>query len=272
MKELEGKTVLVTGAASGIGRETALAFARHGSRLLLVDIEARPLEELADSLRKGGLDCAAYQVDVSDRGQVWELAERVSAEFGRLDVLVNCAGVFVWADILDTTPEDWEWLMGVNLWGPINTISAFLPGMVDSKNGHIVNVSSSGGLFAMSSVGAYSATKFALVGLSEALRQEVREDNVGVTAVCPGSTRTPIVGRTRVRGYDPEKLERYFYRLFNRMRPERTAKAIVGAVERDRPLVLTTATARLLYFAKRLSPALMLFLMRPVRRLYGLMR
>jgi len=268
MKELEGKKVLVTGAAGGIGREAALAFAREGSTLLLSDIDASGLEELAGELRGMGVECRTYTIDVTEWEQVEEMAEQVKNEFCGLDVLLNVAGVFVWADFVDTSLEDWEWILGVNLWGPIHTIKAFLPGMMERNGGHIVNVASAGGLYAQFSVGAYCASKFALVGLGEALIQELREHNISVTTVCPGSTRTPIFEHIRVSGLNRDKLRRVF-NIMNRMPAGKTAAMIVKAVKRDRALVVTTLLGRMLYYMKKISPALVRVQARPLRKLFN---
>jgi NAD(P)-dependent dehydrogenase (short-subunit alcohol dehydrogenase family) len=268
MKELRGKKVLVTGAASGIGRETALAFAREGSTLLLSDIDEGGLEETAGEIRSMGGECRTYITDVTDWGQVSDMAEQVVREFGGLDILCNVAGVFIWADFTDTSLEDWEWILSVNLWGPIHTIKAFLPRMIEKKIGHIVNVASAGGLYAQFSVGAYCASKFALVGMGEALLQEVKEHNISVTTFCPGSTKTPIFNHIRVSGLDREKLRKVF-NIMNRMPAGKTADLIVRAVKRDRPLVVTTLPSRLLYFMNKISPALVRIQNRPLRKFFN---
>jgi NAD(P)-dependent dehydrogenase (short-subunit alcohol dehydrogenase family) len=268
MKELRGKKILVTGAASGIGRETALAFAREGSILLLSDIDADGLEELAGELSELSTECRTYSADVTKWDQVKEMADQVMKEFGGLDVLLNVAGVFIWADFMDTSLEDWEWMLGVNLWGPIHTMKAFLPGMMERNGGHIVNVASVGGLYAQFSVGAYCASKFALVGLGEALIQEVREHGIKVTTFCPGSTKTPIFDHIRVSGLDRDKLRKVF-NIMNRMPANKTADMIIRAVKRDRSLVVTTLIGHLLYYMKKISPALIRAQVRPVRKLFN---
>lgn len=267
MKELRGRTVLVTGAASGIGRETALAFAREGSVLLLADVDEEGLDETAALVKNLGAEAWTSVTDVSKKDQVEVMARSVLDEFGRLDVLVNNAGVFIWGDFVDTTTEDWEWITGVNLWGPINTLQAFLPSMIERRSGHVVNVASGGGLVTIPALAAYSTTKFAVVGLSEALRQEVADKNIIVTVICPGSTRTPIIGHIRVRGLDGTSLERVFPRI-NRFSASKTGELIVKAVKRDKPLVVTTITMKLMVCVNRISPALYRALMRPFAKLF----
>jgi NAD(P)-dependent dehydrogenase (short-subunit alcohol dehydrogenase family) len=267
MKDLNGRTVLVTGAAGGIGLATAMAFAREGARLVLVDVDGDRLEEAEAELLALGTECRTYTVDVSSEEQVRDLAARTEVAFGGLDVLVNVAGVAIGGDIADTTVDDWRWIMGVNLWGPINAIGAFLPGMLERGSGHVVNIASAGGLVAVPGLGAYCTTKFALVGLSEALYQEARERNVSVTVVCPGLTNTGMYERIRYRGVSREKAVRLFARIVSRCMPaEKTGELIVRAVQRDRFLLVTTAHGRLGYLAKRLSPGLTRLVLRQGRR------
>lgn len=273
MRDFKGNTALVTGAASGLGRELALSFAREGATVLLADIDAARLEETSGMLAREGAESRGYVVDVSDRGEVEAMAERVREEFGGLDVLVNNAGVFVWADFADTTLEDWEWLMGVNLWGPILTIKAFLPGMIARGSGHIVNVASLGGLVTMPTLSAYSATKFGLVGLTETLQHELEPLGIAVTLVCPGNLRTPIIENVIVRGYDREKLVRMSYGMMPRMAPEKAAALILRGMKRGRAMVVLTPMARFMHAVKRLSPNLYrLALGKPMRRVYERMR
>ena len=191
MRDLRGKKVLVTGAASGIGRELALALAAERAVVLLADIDKVGLTETSRLLERESAEQRSYIVDVSDREQVADMATNIEDELSGIDVLINNAGVFVWADIADTTLEDWDWMMGVNLWGPIHTINAFLPGMLRRGSGHIVNVASLGGLVTMPTVGAYSTTKFGLVGLTETLQHELKPHNIAVTLVCPGISAPP---------------------------------------------------------------------------------
>jgi NAD(P)-dependent dehydrogenase (short-subunit alcohol dehydrogenase family) len=268
LKELKGKQVLVTGAASGIGRETSLAFAREGASLLLADKDAGGLEDAARLIRGLGAQCSTYIADVSNIRQINDMARIIEGQFGGLDVLVNNAGVFIWADFMDTTLEDWRWIMGTNLWGPIYMIGAFLPSMIERGSGHIVNIASGGGLVTLPALTAYCTTKFGLVGLGEALQHEVRDKNITVTTVCPGSTKTQIIEHIRVRGLDREKLEKVVYPKTNRYPADKTASIIVKAVKRDRHLVVTTTGMKLMVYIKRLSPALYRALIRPFAKFF----
>lgn len=270
MVELQGKRVLITGAASGIGRSTAIAFAGEGCRLILVDIDQPGLDSIEAELCSPDVDCQSYVVDVSSHKQVREMASAIESDLGGVDVLVNVAGVAVIGDMVDTTVEDWEWVIGVNLWGPINTISALLPGMIERKNGHILNVASLGGLVSHGLLLAYCTTKFGLVGLSEALYQQVREHNVHVTAFCPGIIRTPIAEHTKLRGYSSDKVSRWIKILMKSpvtMSADRTGDLIVLAVKKKRPLVVTTVLGKFMAALHRLSPGLVRFIMTKAHRM-----
>ncbi|MDY6796241.1 MAG: SDR family NAD(P)-dependent oxidoreductase [Actinomycetota bacterium] len=273
MRDLRGKTVLITGAASGIGRELALASAREGAIVLLVDVDAGGLKELERLLRAAGTENRSYLADISDREVVRGLAGKVYGEFEGLDILINNAGVFVWADFADTTLEDWEWLMRVNLWGPILTIKAFLPKMIDRGRGHIVNLASLGGLVTMPTLSGYSTTKFGLVGLTETLQHELEPHNIAVTLVCPGNIRTPIVDHIVVRGYDREKLIRVSYGIIPRLAPDRAANRILKGIKKDKAMVTLTPSAHIMWYIKRISPGLYrVMLGRPIRKIYDRMR
>lgn len=270
MVELQGKRVLITGAASGIGRGAAVAFAREGCRLILVDIDRPGLDSIEEELRSPGVDCRSYVVDVSSHEQVSEMASDLERDFGGVDILVNVAGVAVVGEMVDTTVEDWEWVIGVNLWGPINTISALLPGMIERESGHILNVASLGGLVSHGLLLAYCTTKFGLVGLSEALYQQVREHNVHVTAFCPGIIRTPIVDHMKLRGYSSDRVSRWVRVLMKSpvtMSADRTGELIVRAVKKQQPLVVTTVLGKFMAVLHRLSPGLVRFLMTKAHKL-----
>lgn len=272
MSGLAGKRVLVTGAASGIGREVARGCARAGAVVLAADLDAAGLSSLREEVVRAGSECHVYQLDVSDRAAVQETARLVEEEYGTPDVLVNVAGVFSWAFLEDTPYEDWEWIMGVNLWGPIHTVYAFLPGMLKRRSGHIVNVASMGGLATVPATGAYCTSKFALVGFTESLQMEMWEHRIRVTLVCPGSIKTPIIDHIRARGFDYGKLKKIAFPLANRYPVEKAAAIIVNSILRNRALVLITPEARLIYWAKRLSPNIYRAMVRPMARLMKLMR
>ena len=202
---LSGKTVLVTGAASGIGKETALAFARRGAALVICDLNEAGLGETAALVRSMGRDVIARRVDVANRDDVREFAAAVHAQVDAVDILMNNAGVGLGAGFLDTSLDDWEWIVGINLKGVIHGCHFFIPPMVArgrerGRGGHVINVASAAAFVASEALTAYSTTKYAVFGLSEALRDELQRHRIGVTAVCPGIINTPITASSPLRG------------------------------------------------------------------------
>lgn len=185
MKDLEGKVALVTGAAGGIGRSIALELARERAVLLLVDIDGAGVGSVAAELDAMGAEAHAFSVDVSDRQSVKELADMVHARWGPLDILVNNAGFAIYRDLVFTSVEEWEALLGVNLWGLIHHVNAFVPEMMKRRAGHVVNVGSWMAFFSLPGSGAYNATKAAVEGYSNALRYELHRYRIDVTTVYP---------------------------------------------------------------------------------------
>ncbi len=259
-KDLSGRTVVVTGAGSGIGRELALLCATRGADLALCDIDERGLAATADVARDLGRRVVTQQVDVSDAGQLHEFAAKTEVELGAVDLVANNAGVAVIGGFLDTTARDWDRLVSINLMGVVHGCQAFLPSMVASgRRGHVVNVASAAGLLANPDLGAYSATKFAVVGLSEALRVELRPHGIGVTAVCPGIINTPITRNTELRGEDNTEQRRDAVAALYAKRgytPERVARNILKAVAADKAVAPIALEAHLMYAATRFTPAL----------------
>jgi NAD(P)-dependent dehydrogenase (short-subunit alcohol dehydrogenase family) len=257
---LQGRTVLVTGAGSGIGRETALLAARRGADLAICDVDQAGLAEVETSARAMGRHVLARQVDVADRDQMRAFAEAVHGESGRVDLLVNNAGVGLAAGFLDSELEDWDWIVAINIMGVVHGCHFFVPKMVErGTGGHVVNLSSMAGFHASPALTAYTATKFAVLGLSEALREELRPHGIGVTAICPGVINTPITTSARARGAaaDPKVRER-LVALYGRRNygPERVAQNILKAVERNRSVAPIAAEAWIAYAIKRISPRL----------------
>jgi NAD(P)-dependent dehydrogenase (short-subunit alcohol dehydrogenase family) len=256
---LHGRTVLVTGAGSGIGRETALLAARRGADLAICDVNDAGLAEVETSARALGRSVLARHVDVADRDQMRDFAEAVHGQ-GHVDLLVNNAGVGLAASFLDTELEDWDWVVAINLLGVVHGCHFFVPRMVErGRGGHVANLSSMAGFHASPALVAYSATKFAVLGLSEALREELRPHGIGVTAICPGVINTPITTSARARGAaaDPKVRERLvaLYRRRN-YGPDRVARNILKAVERNRAVAPVAAEAWIAYAIKRTSPRL----------------
>ncbi|HEY5526835.1 MAG TPA: SDR family NAD(P)-dependent oxidoreductase [Candidatus Anoxymicrobiaceae bacterium] len=250
MNDFAGKLVLVTGAASGIGRATALAFSAEGARLALVDIDTDGLEKVAREIGSRGGEATSYVVDLRDDEQVARLHGGVTAGQGTPDVLMNAAGVCVIACIEEVPLEDWDWVLDVNLKAYVRTIHYFARDMFERGSGHIINVSSSAGLFSVPYQSPYVTSKFAVVGLSEALRQEADRYGVGVSVVCPGAIRTPIFRNVPLRGFAES------IRGIDKLAasPEGMALRIVKGVRKDTAVIMHPFYVRIIYGVKRLSP------------------
>lgn len=256
-----GQLVLVTGAASGIGRATVFAFAEAGARVVAVDRDSEGAARTAELARLiGAPDAWAETVDVSDAQAMEKLAVRTADTYGVPDVVVNNAGIGLAGAFLDTTPEDWKQVLDVNLWGVIHGCRLFARQMVErGQGGHIVNTASAAAFQPSRSLPAYSTSKAAVLMLSECLRAELAPHGIGVTAICPGLVNTPITGSARHAGVSDEEQERRrertarLYGLRN-YPPEKVARAIVRAVERDSAVVPVTPEARGIRLLSRLSP------------------
>lgn len=269
--DLRGRVAVVTGAAKGIGRATALELARAGAWLAGCDTDAQELEGTLEECRALGARTLGDTVDVGDGGQMQAFAERVERELGPTFCLVNNAGVGVSGGFFATEAADWDWLLRVNLWGTIHGARAFGPLMQRRGAGRIVNVASASGFCNLPSLTAYGTTKYAVVGLSEALRAELLPSGVMVSVVCPGLVRSSILETARIRGAaDPEAERQALTELYRRRghAPESVAKAIVGAAESGKALVPVSSEAWLLYVLKRLAPSALPWLLRASERLY----
>lgn len=258
VRTLSGKTALVTGAGSGIGKETALAFARRGADLVICDVNERGLVETEQQLRALGRDVFARRVDVASRRDMREFAAAVHAKVEACDIVMNNAGVGLGASFLDTDLDDWEWIIGINLRGVIHGCHFFVPPMVKrGGGGHVINVASAAAFAATEVLSAYSTTKFAVLGLSEALRDELRRHRIGVTAICPGIINTPITQTSPMRGAAMTEAARKqmveFYQRRN-YGPERVAKNILKAVQHNRAVAPISPEAWFIYYLKRMAP------------------
>ncbi|MFF5567804.1 SDR family oxidoreductase [Streptomyces sp. NPDC012623] len=259
-----GRLVLVTGAASGIGRATALAFAEAGARIVVVDVDGEGARETAESaLRTGAAEAWAEQVDVGDGDAMAQLADKVTAEYGVVDVLVNNAGVGLFGPFLKTEAEDWKKVLDVNLWGVIHGCLLFGRRMAErGEGGHIVNTASAVAFQPSRVLPAYATSKAAVLMLTECLRAELAGQGIGVSAICPGVVNTGITSTARFLGVparEQERLRRKTARLYGLRGypPEKVAAAVLRAVARNQAVVPVTSEARSARFLSRLAPGLL---------------
>ncbi|MEU6650367.1 SDR family oxidoreductase [Streptomyces sp. NPDC046900] len=246
-----GQLVLVTGAAGGIGRATALAFAEAGARVVAVDRDGEGAARTAAQARQGGAAAAwAETADVSDEQAMEKLAEKVATEYGVVDVLVNNAGIGLAGSFFDTTADDWRKVLDVNLWGVIHGCRLFGKQMADrGQGGHIVNIASAAAYLPSKTLPAYSTSKAAVLMLSECLRAELAARGIGVSAICPGLVNTNITSTARFTGVDASEEKRRQERAarwygLRGYPPEKVADAVLRAVVRDLAVVPVTPEAR----------------------------
>lgn len=265
MKSFENKVAAITGAGSGIGRALAYQLARQGCHLALSDVNVEGLKETVEQARKLGVTVSQQRVDVADRFAVEAWAEQIVSEFGRVNAIFNNAGVAQGGTVEGNDYADYEWIMNINFWGVVNGTKAFLPYLKASGAGHVINVSSVFGLFSQPGMSAYNASKFAVRGFTESLRQELDMAACGVSASCvhPGGIRTNIAKTARmndslakVTGQEAEQARQQFNDQFLRTTPEQAAKVIVGGALANKRRILIGADAHALDWMQRSMPAL----------------
>jgi NAD(P)-dependent dehydrogenase (short-subunit alcohol dehydrogenase family) len=259
MKSLDGKVVVITGAGSGIGRELALQAADRGAVLALSDWDEVGLVETARLVQTrpsvpGGREVRTDKLDVRDREAMRDYAATLRRELGRVNVIVNNAGVALHGDFEEVSYEDFEWIMDVDFWGVVQGTKEFLPHLIESGDGHVVNISSLFGLISMPGQTAYNAAKYGVRGFTEALRQELilARHPVNVTCVHPGGIKTAIARNARAtESHDQSEVAKHFDGKLARMTPERAAEIIWGAVLADKPRVVVGADAKVIdWFAR----------------------
>ena len=257
MNRFQNQKVLVTGAGSGIGRETVLAFAREGAQLIAVDIGENGLRETAVLVQAAGGRCETHVADVSAEPAMRALAARVHQAHGALDVLVNNAGIGAAGRFLDTTVETWDRVHAVNVRGVMLGCHAFLPPMVARGRGHVVNIASMAGFFPSPDLPIYAASKYAVLGFSECLRMDLKSKGIGVSAICPGIINTNIVATTVAEGaaarWQAGAVAFYQKRNYT---PDNVAAAILKAVERNTAVVPVSPEAWFGWYVKRFLPRL----------------
>jgi NAD(P)-dependent dehydrogenase (short-subunit alcohol dehydrogenase family) len=254
---LEGRTAVITGAGGGIGRAIAVSLARRGCHLALADIDQAGVAETADLARVNGVRVSQHLVDVADRVAVAEFPDIVAAEHPGVDVLVNNAGVAVGGTFEQVSEEDFEWLFEINFWGVVRMTRAFLPLLRASGDARVVNLSSAYGLIAPPEQVAYSSSKFAVRGFSEALRHELEGSAIGVTVVHPGGVNTSIAEKARIPAGVTEleiARRRERYRKLLRLPPAVAGETIVRGIERRQARVLIGSDAKVISLIARLLP------------------
>jgi NAD(P)-dependent dehydrogenase (short-subunit alcohol dehydrogenase family) len=263
MRDLRGKTALVTGVASGIGRAIALRLAVEGVKLFVVDIDELGLADTVEHARRAGVEVIGRKCDVGEPSQVSAAVAEILSRWGGVDILVNNAGITYYGSTADMSAEHWDRVLRVNLLSHLQFTRELLPSLLARREAHIVNVCSMFGLVGMPKLAAYSTTKFALVGFSEVLRNECGRDGLGVTALCPGFVDTNLFTSAPLGA--KQKQAKQPPRIF-RTAPEKVAHAAVKAIRRNRRMVVMTPAAWFLVWTKRFLPGAMDFVFHLGRR------
>ncbi len=259
VRDLNGKKVFLTGAASGIGRATAVAAAREGATLFLTDVDQQGLIDVVAEITESGGDVAyASPVDVTDHEGVRAMAAEITTDHGSMDVVMNIAGIASWGTITAMPHRTWQRVVDINLMGPISVLEYLVPPMIEAgRGGQIVNVSSAAGIIGMPWHAAYSASKFGLRGVSEVLRFDLARHGIGVSLVCPGGVDTGLTETVSIAGVD--NTSQQFRKLQARFKkravtPEQAAAAILKGIRHNRYWVYTSPDIRLVHLAQRYFP------------------
>lgn len=263
MKKFEQAVVAITGAASGIGEALAHSLSQQKACLALSDVNGEALDAVKQRcLALGAADVLVNTVDVGDSASVYQWAEQVFEHYGRVNVVINNAGVSLTGCVEETSDKDFHWLMNINFWGVVYGSKAFLPYLKQSEWGHIVNVSSLFGLIAVPNQSAYNAAKFAVKGFSESLRMELKIDKskIGVSCVHPGGVKTNIVnsgrlGRVIGKQASHEEMKQEFNQKLARTTPEQAAAIILKGVADNAPRILVGVDAKVGDAIQRMLPA-----------------
>lgn len=258
MRPWQGKVAVVTGAASGIGRALAQELHQQGCRLALSDVNESGLAETKSLVEQAGGSVLIHRVDVSQRDQMTQWVNDVVGHYGEVDIVINNAGVTVVDTVEHISFEDMEWIMGINFWGVVYGTKLFLPHLRQSKDAYLANVSSVFGIISVPLQAAYNATKFAVRGFTESLRQELHGSSISVTCVHPGGIKTPIARNARHYhrpGKTPthDSTARQFEKLA-RTPPERAAQVIVRGMQQKKSRVLIGVDAHVIDWMQRMFP------------------
>lgn len=259
MKNFKNKVAVITGAGSGIGRALALELAVKGCHLALSDVNEKGLDETKSMIEKESpsVNVHTYKLDVANRDVFFEHAKQVKVDFGHVNLIFNNAGVALSSKLEDVKREDFDWLMNINFWGVVNGTEAFMPFLKESGDAHIINISSVFGMISLPTQGSYNASKFAVRGYTEALRQEMIADgyNVGVSCVHPGGIATEIARNARVSEGDDKELMASDFDKLARTTPQQAAQVILKGVSNNKARIMIGADAHIIHFLVRLLGA-----------------
>ncbi|MCW2664644.1 MAG: short chain alcohol dehydrogenase [Mycobacterium sp.] len=256
MQGFAGKVAVVTGAGSGIGQALAVELARSGAKVAISDVDLEGLAQTEEQLKRIGAPVKADRLDVTEREAFLAYADAVNEHFGKVNQIYNNAGIAFTGDVEVSQFKDIERVMDVDFWGVVNGTKAFLPHVIASGDGHVINVSSVFGLFSVPGQAAYNAAKFAVRGFTEALRQEMvlARHPVAVTTVHPGGIQTAIArNATAAEGLDRDELAKLFDKRLARTSPERAAQVILDAVRKKKARVLVGTDAKVMDLMVRVA-------------------
>ncbi|OBB83452.1 SDR family NAD(P)-dependent oxidoreductase [Mycolicibacterium peregrinum] len=256
MEGFAGKVAVVTGAGSGIGQALAIELGRSGAKVAICDVDTEGLAVTEERLKAIGAEVKTDRIDVTEREAFLLYADAVKEHFGKVNQIYNNAGIAFTGDVEISQFKDIERVMDVDFWGVVNGTKAFLPHLIESGDGHVINVSSLFGIFSVPGQAAYNSAKFAVRGFTEALRQEMAlaKHPVKVTCVHPGGIKTAIArNATAAEGLDQEALAETFDRKLANTTPQRAATIILEAVRKDRARVLVGADAKVLDVIVRIT-------------------
>jgi NAD(P)-dependent dehydrogenase (short-subunit alcohol dehydrogenase family) len=255
MNKLDGKKVVITGAASGLGRSLALALARKGCHIGVVDIDNEGASETLEMVQRAGGSGEIYELDVRVAIDVEAMAEHFFTSWGGVDVLFNNAGVAVAGFIGDVPLQDWEWIHAINFWGMLYGCHSFIPRMKAQGGGHIVNTASAAGIISFLEMGPYNTTKAAVISLSETMKVELAPDNIRVSVVCPMFFNTGLLDDMRYENEFENELGHAAFR-FSRITSDEVAASVIKGVEKGRLYIVPQLSGKALWMQKRISTML----------------
>lgn len=277
MKKFIGKKCFITGAASGIGRATAIDMSKLRAELFLTDINEKGLEKTVQIITDQGGKVNMYKaIDISNYEAVRSFADEIHSEFGAMDIIMNIAGISIWGQIEDLKHEHWQKVINVDLWGVIHGIECFLSEMIRAgKGGHMITISSSAGLFGLPWHAPYSAAKWGIIGINEVLRYDLRKHNIDITVVCPGAVETPLKETVEIIGIDtsdPEVNEKVgeLRAKFSEhaVTPERVSELIIKkGLKKKKYMVLTSIDMKVLLWSKKHFSPLYNFIMKKLNKM-----